>query len=399
MRRLTLVALLVTGCGRGSDERGRFEPAGPMTLPRVRHSATLLADGRVLVAGGATWRERSLPDGARTFLQPVTASELWDPVRRKWTPTGDMSGERQDHTATRLADGRVLVCCGNSREGLQLDAVGTAELWSPATGQWTETASLSPPRAEHAATLLRDGRVLVTGGQTMSRRLRTASVWDPSSGRWSSVASMPSPRVDHEMRVMKDGRVLVFGGVGDDAEPFPLHALIWDPALDVWSRTEALDPAYRRARYTPLKDGDVLLMTEHPQFGPPGTVQTAVWNEVGGSPRPAGDFALGRRDNVLTLLADGQVLSTGGQVHLRTTPSMIERWLFDGVPDVVKSSLFDEAELFDPNTGRWTRVDDLFEPRRFHRITPLPDGSALLTGGAGTSHCLNTTELWVPTPR
>jgi hypothetical protein len=120
-----------------------------MTVPRVAHTATLLADGRVLVAGGV--------GGDRYW----SGSEIFDPGTGQWTLTGDMANARAGHTATVLHDGRVLVGGGMARWN---DALATAEIYDPAAGRWDKTASMGLARYLHTATLLADGSVAFIGG-------------------------------------------------------------------------------------------------------------------------------------------------------------------------------------------------------------------------------------------
>ena len=123
---------------------------GKMNIARAGHTATLLADGKVLVVGGAN----GSPDA-------IDAAELYDPPSRSWTLTGRLNLARFADTATLLADGRVLVTGGFSHGGF----TNTAEVYDPAKGAWTRTGNMSTVRAGHSATLLQDGRVLVAGGQ------------------------------------------------------------------------------------------------------------------------------------------------------------------------------------------------------------------------------------------
>jgi Galactose oxidase, central domain len=125
-----------------AQSSGTFTPTASMGTARSFHTATLLLDGRVLIAGGGN---DSGPAAA------VSGTEIYDPVRQTFTPSGDMNARRSGHTATLLPDGRVLIVGG--------DGVGSAELYDPSTGSFSTTGSVLMARNGFNATLLKDGKV------------------------------------------------------------------------------------------------------------------------------------------------------------------------------------------------------------------------------------------------
>src|SRR4051812_15473541 len=128
--------------------RKKWVLTGSSIIARRSHSTTLLKNGKVLAAGGV--------DGLNTIL---SSAELYDPATGLWTPTGSLGVARVDHTATILASGKVLVAGGNLRAPSG-KAINSAELYDPATGQWSPTGSLKNARSSHTATRLRNGLVL-----------------------------------------------------------------------------------------------------------------------------------------------------------------------------------------------------------------------------------------------
>jgi len=240
----------------------RFDPAlqqfkrvGDLRVLRSGDAtATLLADGRVLMTGGGF-------PGAR-------ASETFDPATGTWTRGEDMVVGRRLHTATLLADGRVLIaggtiCCTSTGE----EYSASAELYDPSTGKFEITDHLTLRRSLHRATLLRDGRVLISGGLGRAdpadgdSALAASEVYDPVTGKFSALGTLQIARFDHSATLLTDGRVLVTGGARSvDEFNVPLaEAELFDPATGQWTPGPRLDPAWRHTTATLLGNGRVLL--------------------------------------------------------------------------------------------------------------------------------------------
>lgn len=247
---------------RASAERfdpasGSWKATGKMRSGRGGHTATLLNDGTVLIAGGYG---KGLDDG-------LASAELYDARSGSWTDTSSMGTPRQGQTATLLADGRVLVVGGGSEvsfaEGPRYS--DTAELYDPRTGRWTATARMSMARAGHEAALLPNGLVLVVGGSIGDEdTARSAELYDPRTETWTPTGSMSSARSGHHMTVLADGRVLVFGGVGLGSEPTLLaSAELYDPGSGTWTETASPINATYGQRATLLLDGRVLVVGDY----------------------------------------------------------------------------------------------------------------------------------------
>jgi hypothetical protein len=178
---------------------------GNMLYPRSGHTATLLPDGRVLVAGGDA-----------PASSPRTA-EIYDPMSGTWSAAGTMSSARDEHTATLLPDGRVLVTGGSIVLGSSVQVLVSSEIYNPSTNAWSLTAAMSSPRTGHAAALL-NGKVLVAGGSSgkdnngVDMVLSSATLFDPASGTWSPAASLITGRAYHTATLLLNGTVLVTGG-------------------------------------------------------------------------------------------------------------------------------------------------------------------------------------------
>jgi N-acetylneuraminic acid mutarotase len=190
------------------DNTGTWTATGSMATARNSHTATLLASGKVLVAGGFNATATSLA---------LTVSELYDPATATWTATGSLvSGVRYGHTATLLTTGpdagKVLVVGGY---GAGSSTLASAELYDPLTGKWTASGSLAVARTIHTATLLPNGKVLVMGGlDSAGLPLTSTEVYDPVTRIWTTTASLLTARDNFTATLLPNGKVLATGGNG-----------------------------------------------------------------------------------------------------------------------------------------------------------------------------------------
>lgn len=299
--------LIAGGSGDSTAElydpkTGTFVQTGPMNVVRTDGAtATLLSDGRVLIAGGS---DNSIDD------KPLASAELYDPATGKFGPTGSMARARSGHTATLLADGRVLVAGGFGSSGLDL---ASAELYDPATGKFSPTASMTRPRSDHTATLLQDGRVLIVGGsenlgvQKAKAALASAELYDPRTGRFATTGSMSTGRsAGQTATLLTDGLVLVAGGNASYVQEVPLaSAELYDPKTGSFHKTGSMAEARDCHTATLLPDGRVLVAG-----GDDSTAE--LYDPEVGAFGSTGSMIVERASHSATLLADGRVLMAGG---------------------------------------------------------------------------------------
>ena len=198
---------------------GSWSPAGTMSVARGFHTATLLSDGRVLVAAGA-----SLASGTLTLRSGV---EIYDPATGSWTATGSLNTARVFHTATLLPNDKVLVTGGSDFTSV---IYRSTELYDPSTGQWSETGKLTTSRISHTATLLPNGRVLAVAGfnnEPVNFSQRSAELYNPDTESWTSTAELNVVRGNHAATLLADGKVLISGGNGGGS-PALINAELFD---------------------------------------------------------------------------------------------------------------------------------------------------------------------------
>ena len=206
-------ATTIAGSEIYNPSTGTWTTVGEMTIPRSFFTTTLLSNGRVLAAGGRVHTGPGYFDyGAIAF------ADLYDPATGKWRATGTMTISREDHSAVLLTNGQVLVA-GGSTVNFNGVTVASAELYDPTTGNWTATGSMLQGRERHTATVLQNGQVLVAGGDyydgVNAGFLTECELYDPTLGTWSVTASMSTPRFGARAALLRDGRVLEAGGETD----------------------------------------------------------------------------------------------------------------------------------------------------------------------------------------
>jgi N-acetylneuraminic acid mutarotase len=315
--------VLVAGGEYAFDQAEVYDPAtdtwaatGNLTASRSKHVAAVLVDGRVLVAGGCN-ASSYCGNGLNTVNQ---TAEIYDPGTGVWSPTGSMSRDRFDGKASLLPGGKVLIAGGVSETWKYY--LETAELYDPATGTWSVTNSMAHKRTRHSMSALHDGRILVTGGLCDNYicgelYLSSAELYDPGAGAWSDAGSMSIKRYSHTASVLSDGRVLVSGGAEAGAS-----AEVYDPLAITWTLAAAMAEPRDRHTATVLLDGRVLVTGSGSNSG----LDAELFDPSTGAWSGAGSMNGGYRiDHTANLLANGQVLVVGGTL----SPSAPQAELFE----------------------------------------------------------------------
>jgi len=242
---------------------GGWTATGSLNGARISHTATLLPNGLVLVVGG------SYDDfGYQSFS--LDTAELYDPASRTWMLTESLPATRSGHTATLLPDGNVLVAGGGSFSSIGGgDYIASAELYDSPAGTWSTTGSLNGVRTGHTATTLSSGKVLVAGGIDHNGFVSTAEVYDPGAKTWTTTGNLITARAYHTATLLPDGRVLLVGGENPDG--FIAGAELYNPESGTWSATATLNTARAFQSATLLPDSSVLIAggIDNTTGGPP----------------------------------------------------------------------------------------------------------------------------------
>jgi hypothetical protein len=328
--------------------QGVFVPTGSMTLARSGHTATLLPNGKVLIAGGDNHGD-------------LASVELYDPVAGTFTATGSMTAGREFHTATLLGNGKVLIaggCCGATY-------LASAELYDPSAGTFTATGSMTVARAYHTATLLPNGKVLIVGGFSSSvagdPALASAELYDPSTGTFTATGSMTTARSSHSATSLGNGKVLIAGGMILGQGKELASAEVYDPVAGTFTATGSMTTA--RAGHTAilLNDGEVLIIGDY--SNDLGSVE--LYDPVAGTFTATGSMTVARGYHTATLLSNGNVLIAGGRNY--------------------SHGALASAELYDPVAGTFTATGSMTVGRYSHTATLLPTGRVLIAGGMNDS--------------
>ncbi len=360
---LTASLLVLTLVPASVVRANSWSPAPRLLQPHLYHTATLLGDGKVLVAG------ECFPRGS------CVTAELYDPVLDRWSLTGSMTTGRWDHRAARLTDGRVLVAGGIAGDSTS-DVVSSAEVYDPTLGQWAATGSMRTARVNHTMTLLGDGRVLVTGGSDGTAIVATAEIYDPDLGTWSPVDDMSTERSSHTATLLNDGRVLVAGGVKRFGEGFIAlaSAEIYDPVGGRWMA--AADLGAPRTQHTAalLDDGRVFAATGLDNVQQVATAE--IYDPGANRWSGTGSLTTPRIFHTMTRLADGRVFVTGGRRPASSDHTVAT------------------TEIYDPSQERWADAATMTTARDSHTATLLADGRVLAVGGLRNSVSLDSAEIY-----
>lgn len=337
---------------RSHAQQGEAWAFGPaMTLGREGHSASLLPDGRILVAGGWT-----------------ASTEVLDAALTTWTPGPPMQHPRWRHIAVSLLDGDVLVIGGGSPFEAPLL---TTERFDYQTGAWVSAGAISATRSDATATRLADGRVLLVGGydSSVGNYLATAEIYDPATDSWLPAAPLATVRASHTATLLTNGRVLVTGGVNRNG--LPTSSEIYDSAVDSWTSAPGLTHPRGGHSSLALADGRALVAAGYEPNAELLSSDAGSWSAAGTTAR--------RYAHATAVTPDGDLVLAGGYVDI--------------------GAIVASAERFDVDTLDWSPLPALQLARVQFNLVALPDGRVVAVGGSNGRRAVRSIEiLGPPTP-
>jgi hypothetical protein len=334
----------------GTPSRFRF--TGSLNTARERHTATLLQNGKVLVAGGYILGGKF-----------ATTGELYDATTGTFANTGSLHTGRYWHTATLLNNGMVLITGGQGSDGMGgFTWLATAELYDPSAGTFTQTGSLNVARYSHTATLLSNGKVLIVGGNSSTGDPAPAELYDPSTNSFSLTGNLNFPRDGHSATLLNDGTVLIAGGEINFQQSIA-GAEIYTPSTGTFTTVGNMITPSTGHVAALLNNGKVLIAGGSTVLGGTPFARTELYDPVGKSFTLSGTLSTARSSFAGTVLSTGQVLVVGG---------------FDSGGHVIAT-----GELYDPTSGTTTVAGNLNNARLNHTATLLNNGLVLIAGGSG----------------
>ncbi len=346
---MLLVAWVVCACTGGrapaSPTLGADAAALSLAVPRAAHRATTLDDGRVLITGGCT------QPGCGGF-EEGRASELFDPAAGRFRPGPRMVAARASGTATLLSDGRVLLTGGYPGEGLA--AQSSAEVYDPTTDSFRAVGSMTTARADHTATVQSDGRLLLAGGTGADGApLASTEVFDPATGTSTSGPPMPGARTTHAA-VTVGADVVLIGGTADLVAGLAGTVVLHD---GTWTAGPTLQVARVKHAAVRLTDEQVLVIGGSTDIeGTERLASTEVLDVRTGASSAGPDLSEPqyKLDGAVVELPDHRIVIAGGQ----------------------------RLEVYDPRSRRLRPVDEPIRPRRsFVSASVLGADRVLVAGG------------------
>jgi N-acetylneuraminic acid mutarotase len=363
----TIVVMLVVTAYAAS---GIWTKTASVHTPRDGHTATLLPNGNVVIAGG------------QNNNQVTASSEVYSPTLDSWTVEGHLNVARSSASAVLLTNGEVLIAGGCVADCLGATTT-SAELYHSLGGTWTPTNAMETARVYFSMVRMHNGEILVAGGCTgldvngCTGVTNKAEIYNPATGKWTATGSMTAARGNLTGTLLPSGQVLVAGGINSLGDPLGT-AELYNPATGKWTATGRMIVARDEHTATLLPTGEVLIAGGENMFGVTTTI-TELYNPSTGRWTETGNLNTSRLEHTSTVLPNGEVLIAGGNNVTANATTVLS-----------------SAEIYNSTTGKWTHTGSMTSARVGHTATLLRSGKVLASSGSDANNELTSAELYQP---
>jgi len=367
---ILLAAFMISMNASAFAASGTWALAADVHTPRDGHTATLLPNGNVVVAGG------------ENNNQALASTEVYSSLTGSWTYAGNLKTARSNASAVLLPSGPVLVAGGCISNCLGA-TTASAELYNSVGGTWSSTGSMLKARTYFGMVLLPSGQVLVAGGCTglnangCSGVTAAAEIYNPSTGKFSSTGPMKAPRGSFSLTLLRNGQVVAAGGINAAGNPIG-SAELYNPATGKWTLTGSMITARDEHTATLLSTGEVLVAGGE-NFASVTTAKTELYDPSTGKWTATGNLNTSRLEHTATVLMNGNVLVTGGNNVTANTTTVLA-----------------SAEIYNPATGVWSKTGSMSSARVGHTATLLTSGKVLAASGSDANNDLISCEIYTP---
>lgn len=349
---------------------GTWALAASVRTSRDGHTATLLPNGNVVVAGG------------ENNNQALASTEVYSATNGSWTYAGNLNTARSNANAVLLPSGSILVAGGCISNCLGA-TTASAELYNSVSGKWSSTGSMKNARTYFGMVMLPNGQVLVAGGckalnaNGCSGVTATAEIYNPATGMFSSTGGMKSARGSFSLTLLPNGQVLAAGGTNAAGNP-QRTAELYNPATGKWTLTGRMITARDEHTANLLSTGKVLVAGGESLAGP-SNVKSELYDPSTGKWSASGSLNTGRQEHTATMLPNGNVLVAGGNNVTANGTTVLA-----------------SAEIYNPKTGIWSNTGSLNNARVGHTATLLTSGYVMAASGSDANQDLSSCEIYTP---
>ena len=354
-------ALVVTAAPGTLAPDAHWSAFTDLARPRAFAMAVALPSGEILVVGGLDRADPQITNARSEIVDPLSSKVklLEQPLLGRLHQSVNLTGNET-----------VIMAGGVQWMGDHWEPVDNVEIYHPVTREWSAGASLLDPRSDHAAVTLKDGRVMVIGGNFGTKLVRSVEIYDPAADAWTLAAGLPRARTQFSAVTLPDGKVLVLGGIDTDGGSTDT-TFMYDPAKDAWSDGPRMTMPRLQQAMVVLPNGDILLAGG----GGVAAGTSEVYRAREQRFVPSGPLLEPRLVAQIAALPDGRVVVSGGLP-----------------PTMTAYRPMSSSEIWDPTTGRWTGLGPMSEGRAWGTLIRVGSALYLVSGNGSDEAAFRSVE-------